>query len=166
MQLIKATARCLNSTTSTLSRGCSVQFIQTYSSVKGDKSKPKRRARKSKTQTETKTEVQHTQAVPSFPFEGVDSANHYDRSSTVERVDSLSGVRHYLINFPEESYCFPSVTTVLDGTESQATYFKLQNWRKGLVKEHGKQGFINIARDIIQSGKNFHKVCKHYLLTL
>ncbi len=141
------------------------------------KPKPKKKARKSsatkpkkvnpKTETikiETKsTEVLQVQP-PSFPLEGVQLINHHGDDNipknhpSVERVDSANGSRYYVIENSEGSFRFPSVTTILEATQPPDMYFRLLNWRKGLVKEHGESKSIDIAQGIKQSGKNFHKV--------
>lgn len=169
MQLVKAVVRYIRCpTASAFSRGRSIEFLRTYSSdpvLETDKPTQRKRTKKSITEKEkTKIEaknVENLQVEPSFPFECAESANGHrnDVSPDVERVDSLNGVRHYYVTTnPEECYCFPSVTTVLDATQPPEMYFRLRHWRKGLVREHGEQGSIDIARGIIESGKNFHKV--------
>lgn len=159
MQLVKAAIRCLGCPfASTFSRECSVELRYYSSDSLKDTNKPKN-PKKTKKKKLKKVDIEHTRAEPSFPFEGVESAKcHASSDIDIERVDSLNGVRHYVINSPEESYRFPSVTTVLDATQPPEMYFRLRNWRKGLVREHGEQGSINIAQGIIRSGKNFHKV--------
>ncbi len=162
----------------------SVELSPKYSSdslSETDQPKPKKRARKSpatkrkksNTKAETETETESTEVIqvqPYFPFEGVHPVNHHGNEhlpprnhDTVERVDSSSGVRHYVIKSSEGSYHFPSVTTVLEATQPAEMYFRLLNWRKGLVKEHGETKSIDITQGIIQSGKDFHKVVYNML---
>ncbi len=164
---------------------CSVELPPKYSSdslSETDQPKPKKRARKStatkrkksNTKAETiETETESTEVIqvqPSFPFEGVLPVNHHGDENlpprnhdSVERIDSSSGVRHYVIKSSEGSYHFPSVTTVLEATQPADMYFRLLNWRKGLVKEHGESKSIDITQGIIQSGKDFHKVVYNML---
>ena len=108
---------------------------------------------------------------PLFPFEGQpselasycpleDEFRSYSESTdySVKRVDSSHG-RFYHIISSKESFCFPSVTTVLDATKPKAMFYRLQNWKKSMIKEHGKTEFKKISANTLQSGTKFHKVC-------
>lgn len=104
--------------------------------------------------------------LPLFPFEGTEQDTAVSCSSledenafkyTVKRMD-LSDGRFYLITSLNESFCFPSVTTVLDATKPKAMFYSLQTWRKNMIKEHGRAEFKKISANTLQSGTSFHKV--------
>ena len=76
----------------------------------------------------------------------------------VTREDSLEG-RYYLFESSDhEQYRLPSVTTVLQSTMPNSSSFGLQQWRKGMIQEHGEKGYEKIRSDIIRSGTLFHQV--------
>ena len=119
----------------------------------------------------TKEKLSYTPLLPLFPFEGQpsgiasyspldDEFGSYSENVDydIKRVDSSHG-RFYHISSSKESFCFPSVTTVLDATMPKAMFYRLQNWKKSMVKEHGRTEFKKISANTLQSGTKFHKVC-------
>ena len=59
----------------------------------------------------------------------------------------------------------PSVTTILDATRPKSDLYALLNWRQGLIKKLGEQGYIDKVSKIRKRGTTFHQVIKEYLLT-
>lgn len=78
-------------------------------------------------------------------------------SSSVRKIDTNKG-RYYQITTAKGEVCFPSVTTVLKHTMPKDFFFRLHNWKKSMIKEHGVKGFEVINRETRQSGTNFHLV--------
>lgn len=118
----------------------------------------------------TKEKPSYSSILPLFPFEGQTSKSvsyspledefgscaqraEYD----IKRVDSNDG-RFYHITSSKQSFCFPSVTTVLDATKPRAMFYRLENWKKNMIKEHGRSGFKKMSANTLRSGTNFHKV--------
>lgn len=130
--------------------------------------RPRGRPRK---HSSTEQECQQKCEVFDFPFEGESSeaesaeSGHEEqgrdsnapRPFTVERIQTPEG-RFYQIHSQEESYNFPSVTTVLSSTRPPQSYFSLRNWRKNMVKEHGESGYRKIKEETMRTGSHFHRV--------
>ena len=132
--------------------------------------KPKKEAtktRKRKSKKKTVVEVgedsckdPQTESLPPqqmFPFEGSSSISDHSMAQNIQQVNS-NGSRHYEIKCSKETYRFPSVTSILEGTMSREMFFRLHNWKKSMIKKHGVSKSEDIARGIIKAGKNFHKV--------
>jgi hypothetical protein len=116
-------------------------------------------------------------AVPplSFPFDGsnynkVDdefnmhhclsmNRSYSADSLLVERMDNYrSEGRFYRILSAGTSMLFPSVTTILSNTPSRPQYYRLRNWKKSMIKQHGKAQFKNIQQLTKDAGTLFHQV--------
>lgn len=113
-------------------------------------------------------------AVPplSFPFDGSNynemddefNMHHYAQRYSadnllVERMDNYrSEGRFYRILSAGASVLFPSVTTILSSTPSRPQYYRLRNWEKSMIKQHGKEQFKNIQQLTKDAGTLFHRV--------
>ena len=135
----------------------------TVGKPKKEAAKTRKRKLKSKTVVELGKESQkHSQSerLPLeqiFPFEGTSSVSGHSMAQDIQQVNS-NGSRHYEIKCSQETYRFPSVTSVLEATMSREMFFRLHNWKKNLIKKHGESKSEDIARGIRRSGSNFHKV--------
>lgn len=156
-----------------------------YTAITEEQAKKKRKPRKLKSASEksdpgqsptppkrkktTKKEVldppdQEVKNSPSYvPFEGIteDILNQktkelYDAKSFYKQ-NSPDG-RFYHLNSSTATFSFPSVTTILAKTVEGSSHFRLLNWKRKLIKEHGQERFDKIRSDLLQSGSNFHKV--------
>ena len=77
----------------------------------------------------------------------------------VERMDNYrSEGRFYRILSAGASVLFPSVTTILSSTPSRPQYYRLRNWEKSMIKQHGKEQFKNIQQLTKDAGTLFHRV--------
>ena len=102
-----------------------------------------------------------------IPFEGITEENltYVDSTScpelsenvSINSQETLEG-RFYNLKSLTDDYCFPSVTTILEGTVAKNSYFQLFNWKRKMIKEHGEEGFDAIQRNTLRSGVNFHMV--------
>ena len=110
-------------------------------------------------------------AIPplSFPFDGSNYNEMDDDASInqsyladnllVERMDNYrSEGRFYRILSAGASVLFPSVTTILSNTPSRLQYYRLRNWEKNMIKQHGKEQFKNIQQLTKDVGTLFHRV--------
>lgn len=116
-------------------------------------------------------------AVPpplSFPFDGsnyteIDEFNvchcasineSYSADSlSVQRMDDYrSEGRFYRILSAGATVLFPSVTTVLSNTPTRPQYYRLRNWKKNMIKQHGEEQFENIQQQTKDAGTLFHQV--------
>ena len=116
-------------------------------------------------------------AVPpplSFPFDGssymeIDDFNmrhcasineSYSADSlSVQRMDDYrSEGRFYRILSAGASVLFPSVTTILSNTPTRPQYYRLRNWKKNMIKQHGEEQFENIQQQTKAAGTHFHQV--------
>ena len=76
----------------------------------------------------------------------------------IEKVDRSDG-RVY--QFKDEEFGtlrFPSVTSILHATRSDNNWFRLNSWKKSMIKTHGEKNFKTIVRETVHNGSNFHKV--------
>ena len=93
-----------------------------------------------------------------YPFSGMPDSNSVTAKDFVERVDGKEG-RVY--QFKEKEFgnlSFPSVTSILNATMSTDKWFRLNSWKKGLIKAHGVDNYKKIRKQIVDDGSNFHKV--------
>ena len=78
-----------------------------------------------------------------------------------DRQDSLEGRLYHIKPTDKRNksvYSFPSVTTILENTMENANYYRLLNWKRKLMAEHGTEGFDMIVKNTMKSGSDFHKV--------
>lgn len=108
----------------------------------------------------------------SFPFDGSNYSEIGDefnmrhctsRSSAdnllVQRMDDYrSEGRFYRIQSAGARVLFPSVTTVLNSTPTRPQYYRLRNWEKSMIKQHGEEQFRNIQQLTKDVGTCFHQV--------
>lgn len=115
-----------------------------------------------------------------FPFEGTIEKSKFSGELDASKLQNLSdsttapfsvhirdtsgvlGGRSYTVQKDGEIFNFPSVTTVLSHTVPKQRGFMLSNWRKGLVKEFGEDGYLQVRDEIKALGNRFHEV--KYLL--
>ena len=107
----------------------------------------------------------------SFPFDGSNYSEADDEfntylcastdSSVVHKMDDCrSEDRFYHVSSASASVVFPSVTTVLNNTVTKSQYYRLRNWKRSMIKEHGEEEFENIQQHIKDTGTHFHQVRK------
>ena len=80
---------------------------------------------------------------------------------TVHMADATDGsdARVYNIRRNGEAvFHLPSVTTILSQTLPRQRGFMLSNWRRGLVRELGEGGYLQVRDQTRASGKRFHAV--------
>ncbi len=86
------------------------------------------------------------------------SSNVDINDTFLTKEDGLEG-RYYLFQSSDhERYRLPSVTTVLQSTLPNSSWFGLNNWRKSMIEEHGTEGYMKKRKEIIRSGTLFHEV--------
>ena len=105
---------------------------------------------------------------PLFPFEGTTNVpvdeeqlpaqNAEPQLTIIDRITTKTRRTYHIRLDDGTSYRLPSVTTILEETQPVSRQFMLRNWAKGLIKEHGKEGFDQIKRDIQNNGTHFHQV--------
>ena len=84
----------------------------------------------------------------------------YHSDNFVSKVDTDKG-RYYVFESPiEDRYKLASVTTILQSTLPQSSWFGLYNWRKSMIATHGETGYRKIRKETIKNGKKFHEVIK------
>lgn len=163
-----------------LSQGAGSQDLDvtTDDETRKEKTKKKRQTRKKKSSNKTcpskPPEAHHLELT--FPFEG--TLDKQELSHTPETLAALqnsdksgntftvhignatdgSDARMYCIHKNDETFRLPSVTTILSQTLSKQRGFMLSNWRKGLVKEVGEDGYQQARNQILAVGNRFHEV--------
>lgn len=123
---------------------------------------------RSENTTEGKNAQDRTRIKPSFPFKGtLNKCDVNDQPSCVreptftvykENADDKSDGRTYTVCRGDEVLSLPSVTTVLNMTLPEKRNFMLNNWKKGMVKEFGEEGYQQVKDEIKAAGKRFHMV--------
>ena len=112
----------------------------------------------------------------SFPFDGSDytqiddefntchcasiDLNYSASSLLVQRIDDYrsEGRFYHVLSSAGAGVLLPSVTTVLSNTPTRSQYYRLQNWKKNMIKQHGKEQFENIQQQTKSAGTHFHQV--------
>ena len=109
-----------------------------------------------------------------FPFEGTlhkqEASGAFKTSkhlqNLVENVftvhigtaSSGSDTRMYNIHKNGEVFHLPSVTTVLGQTLPRQRSFMLSRWKKGVVREVGENGYLQVRDQFRNLGSRFHEV--------
>ena len=112
----------------------------------------------------------------SFPFDGSNyseiddkfNVHHYASMNQtgysadtllVQRMDNYrSEGRFYRILSADASVLYPSVTTILSNTPTRPQYYRLRNWEKSMIKQHGEEQFKSIQQLTKDVGAQFHRV--------
>lgn len=139
--------------------------------------KPTRKTSKTSDKNDTASvpaEVQEAAGI--FPFEGtltypetsctpntstlLHNSENIANTFTVHIGNATDGsdARTYFIHKDGERFHLPSVTTILSRTVPKQRGFMLSNWRKGLVKEFGEAGYLQVKDQIKALGSRFHAV--------
>ena len=106
-----------------------------------------------------------------FPFEGdsvstsedvvqvgtMESKDKKEELFEVKQIERPEG-RFYLISSDKGVCELPSVTTILKSTVPKANSFRLYNWTKSMIKQHGQSGYKKIRQEIVRKGRSFHQV--------
>ena len=69
-----------------------------------------------------------------------------------------SDERKYVVCKGDEVFSLPSVTTVLNLTLPKKRNFMLYNWKRGMVREFGEDGYRQVKDEIKAAGCKFHVV--------
>ena len=116
----------------------------------------------------------------SFPFDGSSYSETDDefsiyhhgtpdlsfpgQHSVVRMVNNNSSEgRFYQVSSEGASVFFPSVTTVLSNTVSKSQYYRLRNWKRSMIREHGEAEFESIQQQYRDTGTHFHQVSASHI---
>lgn len=145
-------------------------------SKEGTKKKKRTRKKKSSNKIHPSKAAEAHYVELTFPFEG--TLDKHELTHTPETLAALqnseksgntftvhigntidgSNTRVYYIYKNDETFTLPSVTTILSQTLPRQRGFMLSNWRKGLVKEVGEDGYQQARNQILAVGNRFHEV--------
>ena len=112
--------------------------------------------------TISKPEIETLPETPETHGKSVTSTSGGD-AFTVHMADATDGSDARVYNIcrdGEAVFYLPSVTTILSQTLPRQRGFMLSNWRRGLVKELGEGGYLQVRDQTRASGKRFHAVSK------
>ena len=81
-------------------------------------------------------------------------------SSLVQRIDDYrsEGRFYHVLSSAGAGVLLPSVTTVLNNTLTRSQYYRLQNWKKHMIQQHGEKQFESIQQQTKSAGTHFHQV--------
>lgn len=163
-----------------LSRGAASQDLEVTTDDQTRKGKAKKKKRTRKTKSSNKVDPSKPAEAHylelTFPFEG--TLDKQETSHTPETLAPLqnseksgntftvhignatdgSDARMYCIHKNDDTFHLPSVTTILSQTLPKQRGFMLSNWRKGLVREVGEDGYQQARNQILAVGNRFHEV--------
>ena len=112
--------------------------------------------------TISKPEIETVPETPETHGKSVTSTSGGD-AFTVHMADATDGSDARVYNIcrdGEAVFHLPSVTTILSQTLPRQRGFMLSNWRRGLVRELGEGGYLQVRDQTRASGKRFHAVSK------
>lgn len=134
----------------------------------GMENQPKKRKKRT---AKVKEEEEPEDLPVYFPFEGdgvstsadiiqvgmATSDKQQEGLFEVKQIERPEG-RFYLISSEKGVRELPSVTTVLKSTVPKVNHFRLHNWTKSMIKQHGKSGYKKIQQETMRKGRSFHQV--------